>query len=233
MAGGPLFFVLGGHVNCLIVGGSSGLGLSLAGMLSGGYNVYVTGRRDPHRDHLKFITLDLSQSDGLLSRVQVALMELPTIDLLIYAAGFYQEGSITDLSVEQICEMLNVGLVAALYITRELLLKQDELGGFIAITSTSEWTPRPLEPIYTATKAALGMFANSLSLDSRVSKTLVVGPGGMATRFWEGTGKDITEMLDPGWVAQQILDLFADSFRYKYARIPRGADRADVRETRV
>lgn len=219
-------------MNCLIVGGTSGLGLSLANKLATDYSVYVTGRRDPRQDNLKFVRLDLSESDGLLSRVETVIHGLPYIDLLIYAAGFYQEGTLTDLTDEQIYEMLNVGLVAALYVTREVLLSQEVLGGFIAVTSTSQWTPRLLEPVYTAVKAGLGAFASSLSLDPRVKKTLVAGPAGMATRFLEGTDKDTSDMLDPDWVADRALDLFDGEFSYKHARILRGPARIELQEVR-
>ncbi len=220
-------------MNCLVVGGSSGLGLSLAKKLAvSGYDVFVTGRRDPKQENVRFVSLDLSQSKELLPRVQEALSGLPTISLLIYAAGFYQEGTITDLTDEQIHEMLNVGLIAALYISREVLLKQGELDGFIAITSTSQWIPRLLEPVYTAVKAGLGAFANSLSLDPRVKKTLVVGPAGMTTRFWENTNKDTSDMLDPHWVAGQVLTLFEGQFSYKYAHILRDPARIELQETR-
>jgi short-subunit dehydrogenase len=219
-------------VNCLIIGGSSGLGLSLAGKLAGDYHVIVTGRRDPKQSNIQFMTLDLSTASSLEDRIGQLVQELPDIDLLIYAAGFYQEGTITDLSVDQIHEMLNVGLVAALLITRSLLTKQDNLAGFIAVTSTSQWTPRLLEPVYTAVKAGLGAFANSLSLDPRVKKTLVAGPAGMATRFWEGTDKDTSDMLDPNWVADEVLGLFDDNFSYKYARILRNPARVELQEER-
>ncbi len=219
-------------MNCLIIGGSSGLGLSLAHKLAGDYHVVVTGRRDPRRANLQFETLDLGASDGLEGRIDQLVQKLPHIDLLIYAAGFYQEGTITDLSVDQIHQMLNVGLVAALLVTRSLLAKQGDLAGFIAVTSTSQWTPRLLEPAYTAVKAGLAAFANSLSLDSRVAKTLVAGPAGMATPFWAGTNKDISSMLDPDWVAAQILSLFEGNFSYRCGRILRGPARAELQEER-
>jgi short-subunit dehydrogenase len=219
-------------VNCLIIGGSSGLGLSLANKLADHYHVIVTGRRDPGQDNIQFETLDLSGSTGLQDRVDQLVKGLPDLDLLVYAAGFYQEGTITELSVDQIHEMLNVGLAAALFVTRSVLAKQGELDGFIAITSTSQWTPRLLEPVYTAVKAGLGAFANSLSLDPRVKKTLVAGPAGMATKFWEGTSKDTSDMLDPDWVADETLKLFDGTFSYKYARILRSPARVELQEER-
>lgn len=222
-------------MNCLVIGGTSGLGLSLAKKLTKDYDVFVTGRRKLAEPDLHAYPLDLSSKSGLDKRINTLLAELPDIDLLIYAAGYFQDGIVTDLSIEQIDEMLNVGLVAAIYVSREILRKQDALPEFVAITSTSQWTPRLKEPVYTAVKAGLGAYANSLSLDPRVGKVLVAGPAGMDTNFWKGTDKkehDTSLMLDPDWVANAIQELRAGQFTYKFARILRGPARVEVQETR-
>lgn len=219
-------------MNCLIIGGSSGLGFSLAKALAKNNDVHVTGRRDPKETGITFHSFALDGQANLFEAVSSFIAALPKIDLFIYAAGYFQDGRTTDLSQAQIQEMLDVGLVAPIYFVRELLEKQAELPGFIAITSTSQWTPRLLEPVYTAVKAGLGAFANSTSLDPRVKKTLVAGPAGMKTRFWDGTDKDTSTMLDPDWVADEILKLYADDYSYRYSRILREPARVEEQETR-
>ena len=219
-------------LNTLIIGGSSGLGLELALKLAPNYEVTVTGRRDPKNEHVTFRTLDLSARSQFSDDLDTFVTQLPQIDLLIYAAGFYQEGDISHVSDEDIANMTNVGLMAPAMLLQRLLKKQDKLSGFIAITSTSQWTPRPLEPVYTAVKAGLAMLANSVSCDERVGKVLVAGPAGMNTRFWENNPRDLSTMLDPTWVAQQVLDQYSGNFNYKFARIMRGPARVEIVETR-
>lgn len=222
-------------MNCLIIGGTSGLGLALAKKLAGTYDVHITGRQNPNDKKVVFHALDLSDAEKSLPAIESLIQELPQIDLLIYAAGFFQEGTVTDLTASQINTMLSVGLTNAIYLTRGLLEKQGELSEFIAITSTSQWTPRLYEPVYTAVKAGLGAYANSLSLDPRVKKTLVAGPAGMATNFWKDTDKkahDTSQMLDPDWVADRIIELTRENYSYKFARILRGPARVEVQETR-
>lgn len=222
-------------MNCLIIGGTSGLGLSLAKKLAKDYEVHVTGRQKLAEPEIRFSPLDLSNRRGLDEQISKLIARLPKIDLLIYAAGYFQDGTVTDLRIEQIDEMLNVGLVVAILVSREVLQKQNLLPEFIAITSTSQWTPRLKEPIYTAVKAGLGAFANSLSLDPRVGKVLVAGPAGMATNFWKDTDKkehDTSLMLDPDWVADAIQELREGQFSYKFARILREPARIEVQETR-
>ena len=219
--------------NALIFGGSSGLGLELGIQLSKHYQVIVTGRRDPQNEHVSFREFDVPW-DIAVARTyfEVLLQRLPRVQLLIYAAGYYQEGSISQLSDAEILEMVNVGIVVPAMLLRRILGTQGELSGFIAITSTSQWTPRNYEPVYTAAKAGLGMLANSLALDERVGKVLVAGPAGMQTRFWEGTGRDTSTMLDPKWVAEQILDAYEGDFQYKFIRILRDPSRVEQVEAR-
>lgn len=174
----------------LIVGGTSGLGLELANLLrsENNFEIYVTGRNEPQYQQLNFIHFNIdSQTDQLPHRTDKVLSNLPwQIDLLVCAMGFYQKGTIKQFSDEDILKMMNVGLVVPTLILNRILNRQGKLPGFIAITSTSQWTPRIYEPVYTAVKAGLGMFANSLSLDPQVEKVLVAGPAGMKTNFWAG-----------------------------------------------
>jgi short-subunit dehydrogenase len=165
--------------------------------------------------------------------IESFVAELPKIDCFVYAAGFYQEGTVTDLSEDQITEMLDVGINAPIWFVRELLQQQGDIDTFISITSTSQWTPRLKEPIYTATKAALGHFANSVSLDPRVKKTLVVGPAGMSTKFWRLTGQDQTGYNTPEWVAAEIYEALVPAYSYAFIRLLRDPARTEVVETRA
>ena len=77
------------------------------------------------------------------------------------------------------------------------------------------------------------MFANSLSLDSQVGKVLVAAPAGMKTSFWRETTKDTSDMLDPKWVAEQIVKSYNDGqFDYKFIKILRNPPRVEVADAR-
>lgn len=218
--------------NALIIGGSSGLGLELAHLLSTAHNVIATGRRDPRNKRITFRQLDLDAKPHFATDLDRFVADLPSIDLLIYAAGFYQEGTIGDVSDTDIVNMINLGLTAPAMLLQRLLKKQGRLSNFIAITSTSQWTPRRLEPVYTGVKAGLGMLANSVALDERIGKVLVAGPAGMSTRFWEHHPRDMSDLLDPKWVAKQVLEQYDGNFQYRFTQILRGPARVEVVETR-
>ena len=128
--------------------------------------------------------------------------------------------------------MANLSLLApALLICRLKKLATEKSLKIILITSSSQYTPRELEPIYSATKAGLGMLGNSLGLDSEIGKVLVVAPSGMNTSFWKD-GRDVSDYLNPQWVAKQVTELASGSFKYKYAKIIRNPSKVEIVEVR-
>lgn len=219
-------------MNHLIVGGTSGLGLELATLLKNKGMVIVTGRHNPAISGITYKEFNLTPGAGLAETIDNFVDELPAVDSFIYAAGYYQKGTLTTLEDEDIRHMLSVGIHAPIWMLREILQRQGKLKEFIAITSTSQWTPRRLEPIYTATKAALGQFANSMAEDGRISKTMVVAPAGMKTEFWRMTKQDQSGYNDPKWAAGQIIKQLDGDFYYKFVRILREPPRTEIVETR-
>jgi short-subunit dehydrogenase len=219
-------------MNVLVIGGTSGLGLELARDFHDADNqVTVTGRRQFEEAGLQYEVFDLATPE-LPKRVRELVMRLPEIDVLVYAAGYYQEGRITDLSEQEIEEMIDVGGRGLIYVMRSILAEQNSLKELITITSTSQWTPRALEPIYNFAKAGAGHFSNAMAEDGRVAKVLVAGPAGMNTDFWDGLDKDTEVMLDPAWVADEIMKLRDDEYQYRFARILREPARVEIVESR-
>jgi short-subunit dehydrogenase len=220
-------------MNTLIIGGTSGLGLELAKEFrEEPSKVFVTGRRDFEEEGLHYEPFDLAAPE-LPRRIGELVTRLPEIDVVVYAAGYFQEGRITDLNDDQIEEMIDVGARGLVYLIRSVLQSQGKLKELITITSTSAWTPRQKEPVYNLAKAGAAHFSNAMAEDGRVDKVLVAGPAGMATNFWEGVNRDdLGDMLDPAWVAREIMDLRDRDFFYKSARILRGPARVEITEER-
>lgn len=215
------------RMNVLIVGGSSGLGLELGLLLAQHHKVFVTGRKDSRKKQLRFIPLEIKMSHLLSNDLDRVLTHVGAIDILIYAAGFYQDGTMDDLEDSDITDMINVKLTAPAMLLQKILRKQKRLSGFVVITSTSQWKPRLREPIYAAVNAGLGMLARSASLDERVVKTLVVAPAGMRTNFWKGKTREGI-LLEPRWVAERILDFYKGTFTYKCICILREPPRIEI-----
>jgi short-subunit dehydrogenase len=208
-------------MSVLIVGGTSGLGLELArDFVEDGNEVVVTGRHNPEEEGVEYHQLNLSQAMAF-EAIGKLVMQLPEIKTLVYAAGYFQEGTVTDLSLGKIREMNMVCYEGLVCFVKKILHKQEHLDELITVTSTSQFTPRQKEPIYTGAKAAAGMFSNSMAEDGRVGKVLVAAPAGMSTKFWEGTGRDTSKDNDPADVATEIMKAREGKFDYKFIKILR------------
>lgn len=215
----------------LIIGGTAGLGLSLAEqMLKDGNSVYIAGRTDPKIPGLCFIPCTISEDQNDLSMaVSEVLDVIKEVDVFVYAVGFNQIGLLDSFESSELALMVNVGLLAPVEFTRQLLAKQGNLPGFIAITSTSATIPRKDEPVYAGVKAGLAHFTRSVALDERVTQTLIAAPAGMNTRMQHERGhKSTQDLLDPKWVAEQILTEFAETKSCREILILREPPRIEV-----
>lgn len=212
----------------LIIGGTSGLGLALAERLRDrGEQVYITGRKPPAVNGLEYLPLELAGTDAP-TRIDALMAALPPLDMWIYAAGFYEDKPLQALDGAAIEKMIDVGIRGLTYGVQSLLHNHPGVKSLVVVTSTAQWNAKPNEIIYGPAKAYAGHFAKALALGGKIPKVLVAGPSGMNTPFWEGFDrKDVAEMLDPAWVAEQILHLEAASYSYLAAKILRQPPRIE------
>jgi NAD(P)-dependent dehydrogenase (short-subunit alcohol dehydrogenase family) len=218
--------------NILIVGGSSGIGKSLAKhYIAEGHSVCIAGRKNPNLAGACFHPLDMTENTSNLGRdIDQLLADFPAVNTLIYAAGYLQRGHIDDIGDCDLQTMVNVGLLAPMMLAQRLKHSTDTPLKIMLITSSSQYTPRELEPAYCATKSGLGMLGASLVRDRGIGKVLVVAPSGINTPFWAGTDENTETMLDPEWVCDQIVALSSGAFKYKYAKLLRNPARSQIVE---
>lgn len=218
--------------NFLIVGGSSGLGLELAKhYIADGHTVSITGRKDPDLPGAAFHAFSITRDASRLAQDADRLLDrLETVHTLIYSAGFLQRGSIETLGDGDLETMVNVGLLAPMMLIQRLKKRSDWPLKIMLITSSSQYTPRALEPAYCATKSALGMLGASLARDAQLGKVLVAAPSGIRTSFWDGTDEAIETMLDPSWLSDRIVELSSGPFKFKFAKILRNPPRVETVE---
>ncbi|MFD2178462.1 SDR family NAD(P)-dependent oxidoreductase [Veronia pacifica] len=218
----------------LVIGGTSGLGLSLAKNYSSQSNhVVITGRRDPNISDLDFYELSITEDSQQIFREVATLIEqVGEISTLVYCAGFALEGTIEEHTDKDILTMINISSLVPAVLVRELKKRQRRPINLLFITSSAHYTAKKREPIYTMAKASLGMLGESLSLDPEIGKVVVAAPSGMNTSFWP-LEKEMTDYLDPEWVAKQILSLSLGDFKYRFAKITRSPPEVDIVDTRV
>jgi len=195
----------------LVTGGSSGIGAATARALAGaGARLLIAGR-DPAR--LAAIagqtggialTGDLAAPDGpayLAAAAQRAAATLPLapgndaagIDILVNNAGLGWSGPIGDITAEKVAELVAVNLTAPMQLTRLLVpgMVARGRGRVVFVSSIAAATGVRGEAVYSATKAGLVSFADSLAyeLDGHDVRVSVIVPGVIDTPFFDRRGR--------------------------------------------
>jgi short-subunit dehydrogenase len=201
----------------LITGASSGLGAELAKLYDAdGQPTYLTGRSE---SRLSAITDTLLNNIGYqacdlasykdVEQLFEQLEQLPKT--VIHSAGSGYFGLLEEQEPEQIQKLINNNLNSAINVLRELIKRYKEHPvNVIVIMSTAAQQPKAQESTYCAVKWAVKGLIESvrLELKGKPMKIIAVYPGGMATEFWETSGKslDISSFMTAEDAAQMIHD---------------------------
>lgn len=184
----------------LVTGASSGIGRAVALELAGrGARLLVHGRDRERVDEVCALTggrpLQADLVDGL-ERERLAAQALAAhgrVDVLVANAGVGWAGPFTGMSADDVERVLQVDLVAAVDLTRMLLpaMVGRRSGALCFVSSVAGRAPVAGEAVYSAAKAGLDAFAESLRAEARGSgvQVGVVVPGVVDTRFFARRGQ--------------------------------------------
>jgi len=172
----------------LMTGGASGIGLALAQEFAKlGNEVVVAGRSEEKLAKaravgLKTLSVDLANSESVAKLASDAVKAYPRLNVVIHMAGIMKNESLVKGSDPQIAnETVATNLLAPMQLTQALLphlLKQDS-ATIMTVTSGLAYAPLALTPTYSATKAALHSYTESLRYqlrNTRVQVTELVPP---------------------------------------------------------
>ncbi|MCA0937891.1 SDR family NAD(P)-dependent oxidoreductase [Vibrio alginolyticus] len=201
----------------VITGASSGLGAELAKLYDAdGELTYLTGRSE---SKLSAITTGLPNNIGhqacdLASYKDAEhlfeQLERPP-KAVIHCAGSGYFGLLEEQDPEQINTLITNNLNSAINVLRESVKRyKDEPVNVVMIMSTAAQQPKAQESTYCAVKWAVKGLIESvrLELKGKPMKIIAVYPGGMATEFWETSGKalDTSNFMQAEDAAQMIHD---------------------------
>ncbi|MFJ4939118.1 SDR family oxidoreductase [Streptomyces pseudovenezuelae] len=177
----------------LITGGTSGIGLGLALRLhEAGNKVIVAGRRKELLDGITAehpgidgLVLDVADPDSIARAREAVAASHPGLNVLVNNAGIMQLENVLDPAGLQVAEdHVATNLLGTIRMTYAFL---PQLGGkedavVMNVTSALAFVPYQSTPTYSATKAALHSFSESLriqlaSADAGVQVIEVVPPG--------------------------------------------------------
>jgi short-subunit dehydrogenase involved in D-alanine esterification of teichoic acids len=159
----------------LITGGTSGIGLGLALRLhEAGNKVIVAGRRKELLDEITAehpgidaLVLDIADPDSIARARETVAASHPELNVLVNNAGIQLPESLLEPAGLQVAEdhvATNLlGTIRMTYAFLPLLVGKDD-AVVVNVTSALAFVPLPFTPTYSATKAALHSFSESLRI---------------------------------------------------------------------
>jgi len=178
----------------LITGGSSGIGKSIGVYLADrGYIVYGTSRNpDRFKDFNTFqlLQLDVADKDSIRSAVKIVQEKHGRLDILINNAGAGITGPIEEIPEEEIIKNFTTNYFGPINVTKAVLplMRKQNVGLVINITSIAGYMGLPYRGIYSASKAALEMTTEAWRMELKKFNIYMtnVAPGDFATNIAAG-----------------------------------------------
>lgn len=153
---------------------------------------------------------DVSDRHGTRSAIRGLATELGPVDLLVACAGITGATFVDDLAVEQTEELLKVNMLGVVYSIDALLpdMIDRQRGHIVALSSLAGCRGMPFSAAYSASKAALTAYLESLRppLRKRGIAVTIVLPGFVRTPLMAGAPiRPPLAMMEPEVAARHIL----------------------------
>jgi len=169
----------------LITGGSNGIGLELATQfLKLGNTVIITGRNLNRLNEVKkkYPKLNIIQSDAgkpvdIKSLYEIVSKQFPKLNVLINNAGIMRKLNLNDTSMdlENINQEIAINLSGPIRMVNQFLplLKLQQHAAIMNVSSGLAFVPFPISPVYSATKAGVHFYTQTLRIQLKNSNIKV------------------------------------------------------------
>jgi uncharacterized oxidoreductase len=190
----------------LITGGTSGIGLELAKQLhQRGNTVIVTGRDQEKLDAAKravsgirTFRSDVSDPGAIAALHDSVLAQFPSLDTLINNAGIMRNLNLNeDRGLNDVTREIEINLSGPVRMVQQFLphLKTRKGALIVNVSSGLAYIPFPTSPVYSATKAAIHSFTQSLRVQL------------------DGTGVTVIELAPPAVETPLLRGEFAEEMK--------------------
>ena len=196
----------------VVTGASSGIGRAIAErFLAEGARVVVFARREAalreiaarHPDRVLAVSGDVTRAEDLARLAAETAARFGGADTVVANAGIAKAVPFADSTPEAIDEQFRVNLTGAVETVRQLLPHIRQGGTVLFLTTFLTQVGFPGLAIYSASKAALKSFAQTLALElaPRGIRVNSIAPGPIETPIWGGIGLPPEALAD---VARQV-----------------------------
>lgn len=204
-----------------VTGASSGIGRALAiGLAREGWAVGLSARREERLREVAqeirtaggraaVLPCDVTVRDEVHGAARRCRVELGPVDLLVANAGVSGMTRPESLDAEEVEWMLRVNFLGAVFAVEAVLpgMRSRRRGRLVAVSSLAGYGGLPMTAAYSASKAALTNFFESLRIDlgKEGLDVTVVAPGYVRTPMTEGRAHALPFLVDVDDAAERIL----------------------------
>lgn len=219
----------------LITGGATGIGRALAeAFLAAGNEVIIAGRRlglleavRAANPGMKSAALDITNPESIKRLAENMEREFPRLNVVIQNAGIMRTEVLPSGSVADAEAMVATNLLGPIRLTAALLpaLKEQPDAAIMTVSSGMAFLPWAMTPTYSATKAAIHSYTQSLRLqlrDASVQVLELIPPYVQTELLGQAQAQDMNAMPARRFVAEVMRILKANpeitEIRVKWVR---------------
>lgn len=203
----------------VITGASNGIGRAIAITLSAeNYSVVNADITTPDFDQADYVKCDITSAKDMDNLYSYVNDKYGVPDVLISNAGQGIHEKLAEGDPEKWKKVIDINLIGALRFIRAFLPQMQEQNNrdIVFVSSIAAEQPYEYGGIYSASKAALNMVADTLRMEAKKVRVSVVSPGVVDTEFFANmissnhTVEDIgLGSLSAEKVAEVVLNLLS------------------------
>lgn len=189
----------------------------------------LTSLKEKYGDKIVPVRVDLTDRNDIFSFCEKIESEKPEIRYLVNNAGVAKMKPVSEFTLEEISDMLDINDKAATLICRACIPYMVKGSYILNVASASAFQPNPYITLYSASKAYLLSFTRSLNVENENITCTAVCPGWVDTKMLpkQRDGKDIRYpgMTPASKVVEVALkdchkgkDVSVCSFYFRYMR---------------
>jgi len=212
-----------------IIGGGSGIGAAMAGLLAErGWTVAISGRRIERleavaagSDRIRPYPLDVTDSEAIATTTERIAAELGRIDLFIFGAAAWQPMELGDYDFDKFANIVDTNLLGFVRMANPLVKQMEQQGGgqIAVIASVAGYFGLPYAAAYNSTKGALINLLQTMrtELKPRGIAVRMVAPGFFKSELTAKNEFPMPFLMEVDDAARRTIDGLLGSDRFEIA----------------